>query len=226
MLCESENDNMPFYAGVDMFAYPGDRDMSTILAKTNLSWTGFYLAPTPDRQNTSWMTSTSYTALTALGWGIAPVYLARQPGFQGITTANGTGDANRAMALADTAAFPSGYRLFFDYDPNAAPDTTYLRYYAAWVAQVVANGFKPGLYARAEYVKAFRAADARSTIWCVSPKYTVREKVLPNYITYDPRVDNPYASMSQFKLDASTIIDGTTYDVDISTSSIADPGTG
>lgn len=37
--------------------------MNAIKAGTNLSWTGFYLAPAPDRKDASWM-ATSYAALS------------------------------------------------------------------------------------------------------------------------------------------------------------------
>jgi hypothetical protein len=49
------------HAGFDRLTYPGDDMMQLLYDKTNLSWTGFYLAPAPSQPYAGWMTKEPYS---------------------------------------------------------------------------------------------------------------------------------------------------------------------
>jgi hypothetical protein len=106
------------FAGIDRLVYPGDATMQQMWNTTNLTWTGFYLAPAPSQGNTSWMTRFAF--LRSLGWRVAPIYVGQQqpepnsPGAHNVTAAQGTLDAANAILLATTAGIPPMSVLYLD----------------------------------------------------------------------------------------------------------------
>jgi hypothetical protein len=60
------------FAGMDRWECPDQRIMQSLFDWTNLWWTGFYLGP-----NYNW--SDKYEMLTKMGWGVLPIYWAKQP---------------------------------------------------------------------------------------------------------------------------------------------------
>jgi hypothetical protein len=112
---------MPGVAGFDRSGYPGDPVMSWLKAKTNLQWCGYYLAPAPSHPDTTWMTRRA--ALSAAGWGIAPLYVGQQvtgPGSHNPSTATGTADGAQAAALMSAEGFDAGSCVYLDLE-NGAP---------------------------------------------------------------------------------------------------------
>lgn len=138
---------MANYAGFDTDIFPGADQMDWLLANTNLVWCGYYLAPAPSHDDTSWMGQRA--DLVDAGWGIAPVYVGQQvqgPGSKTVTGAQGTADGSDAAALMSGDGFPDGSCVYLDLEngsPFQAPQTDYV---AAWVAAVQAAGFQPGIY--------------------------------------------------------------------------------
>ncbi len=137
-------------AGIDRSGYPGDAAMQLLWDTTNLTWTGFYLAPAPSHPNTGWMAHLPF--LRSLGWGIAPLYLGQQqpephsPGSHNVSTTQGVLDSANAIALAGTAGFPPGSVLYLDIETGGPIHPGLADYYGSWVQGVIAGGFRPGVY--------------------------------------------------------------------------------
>ena len=76
-----------YYWGMDIVQYPGDEIMKVWKNSSPLQFTGFYLAPTQNQQNTSWMDKK--TILAEQGWGFAPIYMGLQTGSDNLTAEQG-----------------------------------------------------------------------------------------------------------------------------------------
>lgn len=157
------------FAGIDRLAYPGDAIMQQLWNTTNLTWTGFYLAPAPSQGNTSWMTRLAF--LRQMGWGIAPIYVGQQqpepnsPGSHNITAAQGTLDAADAIMLATTAGFSPESVIYLDIETGGPIQPGLAAYYQNWVQGVVAGGFRPGVYCSFLLARQFRTLDNRPVFW-------------------------------------------------------------
>lgn len=157
------------YAGIDRLGYPGDATMQQLWDSTNLTWSGFYLAPAPSQHNTSWMTH--YAFLRSMGWGIAPIYVGQQqpepnsPGSHNVSAGQGTLDAADAIMLATTAGIPPGSVLYLDIETGGPIQPGLADYYRAWVEGVAAGGFRPGVYCSFLLAKQLFALDARPVFW-------------------------------------------------------------
>jgi hypothetical protein len=151
------------YPGFDLLTYPGDTRMAWLLENTNLSWTGFYLAPAPSQGYTGWMRA--YNTLRNQGWGFAPVYVGRQavgPGSHAVTVANGTRDGNDAATLAGRAGFPAGSVLYLDVEQGPPVQQIVLDYYQAWADALWNSGYVPAVYCSYTLAHQFITVDARA----------------------------------------------------------------
>lgn len=155
------------YAGFDRLAYPGDETMKQLWETTNLTWTGFYLAPAPSRKTSDWMTRHAF--LRNLGWGIAPVYVGQQqidgPGSHNLSAAQGTLDAADAIKLAVKAGIPPGSVLYLDIETGGPIEPGMKQYYQAWVQGVVDGGWGPGVYCSYRLAGQFLKLDNRPKFW-------------------------------------------------------------
>lgn len=160
-----------FIAGLDRLDYPGDDVMTFLWDNTNLFWTGFYLAPAPSQQNTSWMDRREF--LKELGWGFAPIYVGQQtpqssPGSSHILTAEqGRIDAQEAAALATQAGFPPATVIYLDIEQGPPPVSETIEYYQAWVDEMALRTIHmPGVYCSfLQVADALREADSRPRFW-------------------------------------------------------------
>jgi hypothetical protein len=137
---------MSGFAGFDRSDYPGKAAMDWLKANTNLKWAGFYLAPAPSHQNTSWMDADD---ADFEGWGFAPIYLGQEtagPGSRLITAAQGTIDGAHACALMAKAGFDPKAVVYLDNEAGPPMSTAYREYVGAWCDAVVAGGFTAGVY--------------------------------------------------------------------------------
>jgi len=147
---------MPFYAGFDSGDYPGDASMRSLLADTNLVWCGFYLYPSD-----TWLPH--YAAIKQMGWGVAPIYIGKQPSsakLQAIISnhlghkdalnaalyANGKIDGDEAVARAVQATIPPPCVIYFDVEEFTTLPA-WLEYYRGWCRAVINHGYSVGLYA-------------------------------------------------------------------------------
>jgi hypothetical protein len=168
---------MDFYTGFDRLSYPGDDVMKWLKDNTNLSWAGFYLAPAPSQHNTSWMNKRDF--LVSLGWGLSPIYVGQQiagtPGSHNLTGDQGTTDAQNAAQLAIQAGFPADAVIFLDVEQGPPAQSGTIEYYTAWVAELVNQGFTPGVYCSFSGVaKSLSEADSSPIFWVfnVNTKYS------------------------------------------------------
>ena len=138
---------MPGFAGFDRSDYPGDQVMSWLKANTNLTWCGYYLAPSPSHPGTTWVTRR--VALAGAGWGIAPIYVGQQitgPGSHNPSSATGITDGKDAAALMQSEGFAAGSYVYLDLE-NGPPLTAPLQdYVISWCDSVAGNGYQPGVY--------------------------------------------------------------------------------
>lgn len=157
------------YAGIDRSEYPGDAMMQQLWSSTNLTWTGFYLAPAPSHPNKSWMTR--YAFLRNIGWGIAPIYVGQQqpepnsPGSHNVNAAQGFIDAADAVMLATNAGIPLGSVLYLDIETGGPIQPGLADYYRSWTQGVITGGFRPGLYCSYLLAKQFYNMDRRPVFW-------------------------------------------------------------
>ena len=105
--------------------------------------------------------------LTAMGWGLAVLYVGQQtfdglpdlvvpPAFELeavtcsrtlLTTEQGTADAIDAVTKTASEGFANGTVIFLDIEHIDAIPASMSAYYRAWVQQVLADGrFRPGIY--------------------------------------------------------------------------------
>jgi Rv2525c-like, glycoside hydrolase-like domain len=147
------------FAGFDIARYPGAAVMRALRTDSNLRWVGFYLAvggPGLDDKRT-WMNT--YGFLRGIGWGVAPIYLGKQPNSQklrlkaGHERYEGYMDGLEATNLASDEGMPAGTVIYFDQEipSEAAP---WLAYYLGWVEAVAEQGYRPGIYCSFTIAKA------------------------------------------------------------------------
>jgi hypothetical protein len=157
------------FAGVDRLGYPGDNLMQELWNTTNLTWTGFYLAPAPSQGNTGWMTKLAI--LRSMGWGFAPIYVGQQqpepnsPGSHNVSSSQGTLDAGNAIFLAVIAGFAPGSVLYLDIETGGPIQPGLADYYRSWVQGVIDGGFRAGVYCSFLLAKQFFAFDNRPVFW-------------------------------------------------------------
>jgi hypothetical protein len=146
-----------FYAGFDMASYPSDEIMQSLRSNTSLVWCGFYLYPATD-----WIPH--YTTIKQMGWGVAPIYIGKQPygaklqlinsqysGHQDQLKLalynNGKEDGVEAVMRAVAAKIPTGSVIYFDVEAYAN-DPIWFEYYRGWCRAVVDHFYSVGLYTK------------------------------------------------------------------------------
>jgi subtilisin family serine protease len=136
------------HAGFDRLHYPGDEVMQALYRRTNLAWTGFYLAPAPSQGYTGWMSKAS--VLREMGWGLAPIFVGQQwpggPAPHDLSTEHGTRDAATAVTLADRAGIGEGAVIYLDVEVGGRLPALLLDYCDAWFAGIRASSYRPGVY--------------------------------------------------------------------------------
>ena len=217
---------MPPFLGFDTSIYPGDNAMQTLRAQALIAFTGFYLAPAPSHPNASWMQKRAF--LHSLGYGFAPVYLGQQaatgPGSHNLTTQQGTLDARNAAQLAAAAGFPAQSVIYLDIETGPPISANYIAYYRAWVQGVVANGFTPGVYCSHLLVKSVLQQDPRSVVWTFKLQFPNGHLFTPPLPTPMPALpDAPNATVLQYAQNCPLRVGGLTLNVDLDSSTVADP---
>jgi glycoside hydrolase-like protein len=124
------------YAGIDTAKYPGDSTMEWLWDEhnSNLYWVGYYLPEKGSDQ--SW--KGKYTFLKGMGWGVAPIYLGKQPRtvaarLRGKEELEGYKDAIAATTMASSDQMPSATVIYFDLEGGDIPTSRYLDYYTGWM---------------------------------------------------------------------------------------------
>ncbi len=220
---------MPAFAGLDMYAHPGDAVMSWLLANTNLVWTGYYLAPSPSHGDKTWMGTRA--GLQAAGWGIAPIYVGQQvirPGSLNPSTATGTADGQQAAALMASEGFAGGSCVYLDLE-NGPPIPQALQdYTTAWCDAVSAGGYLPGIYCSHTFAIDVHTLRPAARIWAFKVETNTPHPV-PNPFP-DPHpsgcgyVGSYIWQLGQNCRLALTLPTVTSLSADLSTAIMVDPG--
>jgi len=120
--------------------------MSWLRANTNLVWCGYYLVA-PSHHDSAWVGKRAH--LSAVGWGIAPVFVGQQvigPGSHNPSAATGAADGDQAVAELQQDGFAPGSCVYLDIK-NGPPLTDLQRdYVASWCDTVQQGGYVPGVY--------------------------------------------------------------------------------
>lgn len=163
---------MTAFAAFDRDIYPGDAIMAALKSGTNLAICGVYLAPAPSHGDTSWMPA----ALPArqAGWGTAAIYVGQElptgPGQHKVTAAQGQLDGVDAVALALSAGYDPGARVFLDLENPGMAAPGPMAYVTAWALTVQGAGLQPDIYVGHGGAAAIRAALTSAGVKGLSPK--------------------------------------------------------
>jgi hypothetical protein len=152
--------------GFDTRDYPGARVMRTWLAESPYRWVGFYL-PAPCYTGTGW--TGQRDALSAMGWGLAVLYVGEQdwaairpvaqdtepvaaPGARctraNLTEEDGAQHAAEAEAGAAADGFPPGTAIFLNVERVEQVSAELRAYVRTWARTLLERGrYVPGLYA-------------------------------------------------------------------------------
>jgi len=221
---------MTGFAGFDRSDYPGDSVIAWLKANTNLVWCGYYLAPAPSHQSASWMGNRA--ALVAAGWGIAPLYVGRQitgPGARSPNAQNGTDDGNNAVQLLSSEGFPANTAVYLDLENGPPLTSDQEDYIANWCTQIRAGAYTPGIYCSHLLAETVHNLQTDAQIWAFKVTTTAPHPGPAPYPTLDPAgCGYPGARAWQLGQECIITIDptlGGTLTVDLSTCSLADPGT-
>jgi hypothetical protein len=212
------------YWGMDVYAYPGDTTMKAWKNNSDLKWTGFYLAPTLNHSDTSFMSQRS--SLVNQGWNIVPIYVGHQAPSTYFTKAKGTADAHAAEQLAKNAGFPSGTCIYLDVEKGGTLESDQITYIKAFITELSANTmYDPGVYC--SYTTADQIQSAISSIYA---KYWVWHLKKWTGTPVTDKAPSPstsgtsYAESWQLIQNTSKTIGGHKIDpVDFSSSSSANP---
>ncbi len=129
-----------FFAGFNSENFPGVLHMSWLKSNTNLSWCGFYLAPTPCHGNRAWMPWRG--ALEAQGWGMAPLYIGQQISkLAMVNLQQGLLDGAHAAALMVKAGFSAKSRVFLFLENDPPMNAAQCAYVVAWANEVEAREY-------------------------------------------------------------------------------------
>jgi len=247
------------FAGFDTGIYPGDAAMRAwVHPNSPYRWVGYYL-PAPCHRDASW--AGKREGLTAMGWGIAVLYVGQQT-WEGVSdraaapdstapaadtlrpeaaaqrtitcsrtllgTAQGTTEADDAIAKVAADGFARGTHIFLDVERMTTIPQSMRDYYRAWVARVLADGrFRPAIYAHqrnaaeiyADVRAVFDAAGVRDepSFWVSSPSTSFTLASVPADVGFRS------ARVWQAVLDTSQTWNGVTLRVDVNVADSPSP---
>lgn len=139
------------FAGFDMARYPGAAIMQALRKSSNLRWVGFYLPVSGPGLGDKRTWTGTFGFLRSTGWGVAPIYLGKQPNSaklklkRGGEQLEGYMDGIEATSFASQEGMPAGTVVYFDQEIPSS-DPAWLAYYFGWVKAVIDQGYTPGIY--------------------------------------------------------------------------------
>jgi len=141
-LCRAQS--RPHYLGFDKNDYPGD-DLLPALHKT-FSYTSFWLNNPPGMTSNPW--AGKRPIVRAAGFGFLILFNGRLDAeLRGHDAAAlGKLDAKAALAAALKDNFPAGSIIFLDQEEGGRLLPEQAAYISAWIAEVTASDFQPGVY--------------------------------------------------------------------------------
>jgi hypothetical protein len=152
----------PAFLGFDTSGYPTDARMHMWKTSAPYVFTGYYLHA-PCHGDRGWMGHRA--ALRAMGWNLVPIYVGQQVAGVSpckssvLTTAQGRTDAQDCVKTMTAEGFPNGCFVYLDVERSDLFPSTMRDYISAWVPELVAGGFGPGVYCHKH-----NAPDVRATV--------------------------------------------------------------
>ncbi|MGC2449162.1 MAG: glycoside hydrolase domain-containing protein [Candidatus Sulfotelmatobacter sp.] len=133
------------YLGFDRNDYPGDANLKVL--RQTFSYTGYWLNNPPGERANTWAGHRS--AVQSAGFGFLVLFNGRlYAELKSVSNAKlvGRSDARAAAASARHEGFPSRTILFLDQEQGGRMLPEQKAYIYAWVDEVVARGFRAGVY--------------------------------------------------------------------------------
>lgn len=133
------------YLGFDRNDYPGDANLNTL--RQTFAYTGYWLNNPPGERSNSW--AGHRAAIQSAGFGFLVLFNGRlYAELKSVANAKLTGrsDARAAAASARREGFPAGTIIFLDQEQGGRMLPEQKAYIYAWVDEVVAAGFRAGVY--------------------------------------------------------------------------------
>ncbi len=195
-----------FFAGFDKDTYPGDLVMQSLIANSNLKWTGFYLTPAPSQgHNLKWMGKLDF--LRALGWGIAPIYVGRQVksiprSDHRMTPENGITDGLHAARLAKSAGLV-GSIIYLDFENGAPLKPEQKIYYKNWATGVRSESCRPGVYCVSSIAPGLQITVPGAPVWVANYSKFPKTVFTDPFPQPDPTVGADGATMWQLRGDVT-----------------------
>lgn len=226
------------YLGFDTNIYPGNHTMAVWADEGTYDWVGYYLEA-PCHRDDSW--SGKRDTLSAMGWGLAVVYVGQQvwkttkKTKKGATCSNafvtgnrGVLDGHDAIAKVVAEGFPHGTAIFLDIERMDAVTPSMRAYYKAWTKTVLADRrYRAAYYTHADNaeeiyndVKSVFAAAGDSTeppFWIAGRSKVFSVDKLPT------DVGHAFAAVWQGLLDVTRTHSGIKLPVDINVSGARSP---
>jgi hypothetical protein len=133
------------YLGFDRNEYPGDANLKTL--RQTFSYAGYWLNNPPGESSNSW--AGHRAAVESAGFGFLVLFNGRLYA-QLKTVANaqrlGQSDARAAASAAQREGFPRATIIFLDQEQGGRMLPEQKAYIYAWVDDIVAAGFRAGVY--------------------------------------------------------------------------------
>jgi len=229
---------MPF-AGFDVARFPGPTIMKALWDNSNLRWVGFYLPVSGPGYGDKLTWSKTFESLRAIGWGVAPIYLGKQPNSSKLALKHGEEhldgymDGIEAAGFASQEGMPAGTVIYFDQEIPSS-DAAWLAHYFGWVKAVIDQGYKPGIYCSYTIAKTIgayvtqRSSDATPEVWVWNvDKYPAHQSYsdLNKIPTPDPAGAGGAGSSWQYIQGSRLSVKGKVISpVDFDSSTFTDPG--
>lgn len=230
-------------AGFDMARYPGDAAIRWLWdwRNTNLNWLGFYLAVTGAGFADKKTWQGKFGLLKSMGWGVAPIYVGKQPGspklksMHGKERLEGYKDGIEAASLAKAEKIPERTILYFDYEPGDQMSEPYLQYQMGWIEAVRDQGYRAGIYCSylvgpqyaAEMPVRLKTPDVIAGMWLYNVRRYASAKGMKSPFPTDPPSQSGFSGATAWQLaHGKTIrVDGKPLGpIDFSSALSADPG--
>jgi hypothetical protein len=247
------------FSGFDTAIYPGDDKMRAwVKPNSPYHWVGYYL-PAPCHRDASWAGKRETLVAMGWGlavlyvgqqtWEGVPERAARADTVAPradttqlaavqrsitcsrtlLTAAQGTAEADDAVAKASADGFPAGTHIFLDVERMTAIPESMRDYYRAWVTRVLTDArFRPGIYAHqrnaqeiyADVRALFDAAGVRDepAFWVSSPS-TLSPTSTPTDLGFR------FARVWQAVIDARQTWNDATLRVDVNVADSPSPST-
>ena len=229
---------MTFSLGFGRLVMPSPAQFDALkAANESFAWCGYYLAPTPEHKDTSWLGNR--LNLLANGWSPVPIYLPTRPATvqnpSGAGAAEATVEGQQAANLTAAQGFPARTYIYLDTEAGDVFDDRGSAYISTWVQEVIGAGFQPGIYCSHVLAKQVtKILDGinptpNARLWVFKVKTNASHPLkpdLPQQVVSSPTGAAPNATMWQFEQNAviddpSSVLDG--LDIDLSTSAVQDP---